>query len=231
MLDSAKYFRRIDIITHLPVSICVFSYPNADLELISVGVDSGVYLILIKVGSILSIVRAVFVAGLTFVAGIGADETVRHLNTLHATTPRIAHVGILVSDMDNAITEWRALGYSNIQISTPDKGIDRHYHNLPIDCTLKQAFIKGSPDIELLQPVCNTPNPWASELHEQGMQLHHLAFYAPDAQTELEKAKQAGLTEIAEGKWKDNQPGYGEFFYVRKPGDALIIEYLAHTKS
>jgi len=209
----------------------VVSYPKTDTRFVSIGVVPGDYPIFIKANLKLSIVRAVFVAALTFGAGIGADETIRHLNALHTTTPRIAHVGILVSDMDKAIAEWRALGYGNIQTSTPDKGIDRRYHNLPIDCTLRQAFIKGSPDIELLQPVCNTPNPWASELHEQGMQLHHLAFFAPDAQEQLEKAKQAGMTEIAAGKWKDNKPGFGEFFYVRKSGDALIIEYLAHTKS
>ncbi|HEX2585290.1 MAG TPA: VOC family protein, partial [Steroidobacteraceae bacterium] len=101
----------------------------------------------------------------------------------------------------------------------------------PLDCSLKQAFIKGQPDIELLQPLCDTPNPWASELSEKGMQLHHLAFYVPDAEVQVQKVNAAGLIEIAEGKWKDNKPGFGEFSYVRKPGDALIIEYLSHTKS
>jgi len=168
---------------------------------------------------------------LAFIGGAVIDRGVSHWLASRKHQPQILHIGVLVSDMDSAIREWRALGYTNVQVSVPDKGINRQYHGVPLDCSLKQAFIKGQPDIELLQPLCDAPNPWASELHEKGMQLHHLAFYVPDADAEMRKASSAGLVEIAEGKWKDNKPGYGEFSYVRKPGDALIIEYLSHTRS
>lgn len=166
-----------------------------------------------------------------FVGGAAADRGVSHWLASRKHQPQVLHIGVLVSNMDAAISEWRALGYTDIQISPPDKGISRQYHGVPLDCSLKQAFIKGQPDIELLQPLCDTPNPWASELSEKGMQLHHLAFFVPDAEEQVQKVNAAGLVEIAEGKWKDNKPGFGEFSYVRKPGDALIIEYLSHTKS
>lgn len=166
-----------------------------------------------------------------FVGGMAADRGVRYLREPKGPLAVMSHVGVLVPDMDKAIAEWRGMGFTNIEISVPDKGIDRRYHDMPLDCTLKQAFVRGKPDIELLQPVCATPNPWASELVEHGMQLHHVAFYVPDTRAELENLKQLGLVEIAEGKWRDSKPGYGEFFYVRKPGDALIMEFLTHTKS
>jgi hypothetical protein len=43
--------------------------------------------------------------------------------------------------------------------------------------------------------------------------------------------KHLGFVEISEGRWRDKNPGLGEFFYVRKPGDALIVEFLSRTKS
>lgn len=176
-----------------------------------------------------------FGTGLTvlvaFACGAAADRGYRHLREPSGPYAHMSHVGVLVPDMDQAVAEFRGLGFKNISISPANKGIDRRYHNAPLDCSLKQAFVKGVPQIELLQPVCDTPNPWASELKEHGMQLHHLAFYVRDAPAELEKVKQLGFMEISEGKWRDDEPGFGEFFYVRKPGDALIVEFLTHTKS
>jgi len=168
---------------------------------------------------------------LAFACGMAADRAYRYLHEPKGPFAHMVHVGILVPDINAAVAEFRGLGFSDIVLSSDEKGIDRRYHDMPLDCSLKQAFVKGVPEIELLQPVCNSPNPWASELREQGMQLHHVAFYTQDASAELEKAKHFGFVEISEGKWRDKSPGLGKFIYVRKPGDALIVEFLTRTKS
>lgn len=174
--------------------------------------------------------KTVLLVAAAFISGVLADNVAHAVRKAHNHTPQIAHIGVLVSDLDSSINEWRALGYSDVEVATIDTGYDRQYHGAPLHCALKQAFIKGQPDIELLQPMCDTPNPWSNELHESGMQLHHLAYYVPVIDVAVQQAKAAGVNELAEGKWKDNSPGFGEFVYVRKPGDAVILEYLSHSK-
>lgn len=166
---------------------------------------------------------------IAFVAGLLVDHTANKLLKYRNHYPQISHIGVLVPDLDAAINEWRTLGYVDMEVTTADTGTDRKYHGVTLECPIKQVFLKGQPDIELIQPMCDAPNPWASELHEKGMQLHHFAYYTPDLHAAIQKANTAALVEIAEGKWKDSSPGYGQFAYLRKPGDALIIEYLSHS--
>jgi hypothetical protein len=166
---------------------------------------------------------------IAFLAGALGDHIVTRVMKHRDKHPQISHIGVLVPDLNAAINEWRTLGYRDVEVSTADTGMDRKYHGAPLECPIKQAFLKGQPDIELIQPMCAVPNPWANELHESGMQLHHFAYYTSDLHTAIQNAKTAALEEIAEGRWTDNGPGYGEFAYLRKPGDAVIVEYLSHS--
>ena len=69
---------------------------------------------------------------------------------------KMLHVGVLVRDLDEAVEKWKALGFTDIQVLPPGKGIDRTHHGRPIDATLKQAFIRGTePPIELPGAVPN----------------------------------------------------------------------------
>src|SRR5262249_50716163 len=92
------------------------------------------------------------------------------------------HVGILGHDLDRAVEKWRAMGFTDIVVLPPSKGIDRTFHGQPLDCALRQAFIRGTtPQIELLQPVDAVPNPWSSVLAEKGEVIHHLAYRVSDS--------------------------------------------------
>jgi catechol 2,3-dioxygenase-like lactoylglutathione lyase family enzyme len=138
------------------------------------------------------------------------------------------HVGILVKDLDKAVEKWKAMGFTDIRVSPPNKGVDRMYHGRPIDVTLKQAFIHGtSPLIELMEPVEDVPNPWGDYLRQHGESLHHLAYRVPDTGPELEKFKQLGMDAIAQGKWPEGKDRWGTFHYVQDPQGGVVIEFIS----
>jgi catechol 2,3-dioxygenase-like lactoylglutathione lyase family enzyme len=141
---------------------------------------------------------------------------------------KMLHVGILVPDLDAAIAKWQAMGFTDIAVLPPNKGVARMFHGQPLECTLRQAFIRGtSPQIELLQPVEDVPNPWSSVLKERGEVLHHVAYRVPDSLAELEKFRRLGMEEIAQGKWAEGDSHWGTFHYVKDPDGGLIIEFIS----
>ncbi|HEX8202948.1 MAG TPA: VOC family protein [Isosphaeraceae bacterium] len=140
------------------------------------------------------------------------------------------HVGIVVKDLDQAVARWRALGFEDIRVLPASKGVDRTYHGRPIDVSLKQAFIHGTrPMIELMEPVGDDPSPWGDYLKEHGEVLHHLAFRIPETGPELEKYRQLGLEEIAQGKWPEGESHWGTFHYVQDPKGGAVIEFISRV--
>ena len=86
------------------------------------------------------------------------------------------------------------MGFTDIRVSPPNKGVDRTYHGKPIDVALKQAFVHGTrPMIELMEPVGDGPSPWGDYLKEHGEALHHIAFRIPGTGPELEKYPRLGI--------------------------------------
>ena len=138
------------------------------------------------------------------------------------------HVGVVVKDLDEAVARWKALGFTDIRVSPPSKGVDRTYRGKPIDVTLKQAFVHGTrPMIELMEPVGDGPSPWGDYLKEHGEGLHHVAFRVPDTGPELEKYRKLGLEEVASGKWPEGDSHWGTFHYVQDPKGGVVIEFIS----
>lgn len=143
---------------------------------------------------------------------------------------QMLHVGIVVKDLDQAVERWRALGFRDIRVLPPGKGKDRTYHGRPIDVTLKQAFIHGtSPPIELMEPVGDQPSPWGDYLRTHGEVLHHIAFRIPETAPELEKYRNLGLPEIAQGKWPEGDSHWGTFHYVQDPKGGVVLEFISRV--
>lgn len=140
------------------------------------------------------------------------------------------HVGIVVRDLDEAVAKWRAMGFSDIRVSAPNKGVDRMYHGKPINVTLKQAFIHGTtPMIELMEPVGDEASPWGDYLKEHGEAIHHVAYRVTEAGPELEKFRKLGLEEIAQGKWPEGDSHWGTFHYVQDPEGGAIVEFISRV--
>jgi catechol 2,3-dioxygenase-like lactoylglutathione lyase family enzyme len=138
------------------------------------------------------------------------------------------HVGVVVKDLDQAVARWKAMGFSDIRVSAPSKGVDRTYRGKPVDVPLKQAFVHGTrPMIELMEPVGDGPSPWGDYLKQHGEALHHVAFRIPDTGPELEKYRGLGLEAIASGKWPEGQTRWGTFHYVQDPKGGVIVEFIS----
>src|SRR4051812_35368827 len=90
-----------------------------------------------------SIIGLTIVFGLGIAVGRGPDLAARAQERKAPPNPyaEMLHVGIVVRDLDEAVRKWRAMGFNDIRVSPPSKGVDLTYHGKPIDLTLKQAFI------------------------------------------------------------------------------------------
>ena len=96
----------------------------------------------------------------------------------------LAHVGIAVKSIQQAIPLWGALGFHHVDT------IDFESMKVRI------AFLRaGSAELELLEPV-SPDSPVGRFLEKRGEGLHHLSFFVPDLEAALREAEAAGLTLI-----------------------------------
>jgi catechol 2,3-dioxygenase-like lactoylglutathione lyase family enzyme len=176
-----------------------------------------------------TIIALIAAFSLGVLAGRGAGPTAAAQDKGPADPyAEMLHVGIVVKDLDQAVARWRAMGFNDIRVSPPNKGVDRTYHGQPIDVALKQAFVHGTrPMIELMEPVGDAPSPWGDYLKEHGEALHHVAYRIPDTGTELEKYRRLGMEAIASGKWPEGQTRWGTFHYVQDPKGGIIVEFIS----
>jgi catechol 2,3-dioxygenase-like lactoylglutathione lyase family enzyme len=176
-----------------------------------------------------TLVALVAAFGLGVIAGRGTGPMATAQNNDPAAPfAEMLHVGVVVKDLDQAVARWKAMGFSDIRVSPPSKGVDRTYHGKPIDVALKQAFIHGTrPMIELMEPVGDGPSPWGDCLKEHGEALHHIAFRIPDTGPELEKYHRLGMESIASGKWPEGETRWGTFHYVQDPKGGILVEFIS----
>ncbi len=94
----------------------------------------------------------------------------------------LAHVGIAVRSLDQAIPVWvRSLGF-------------RHTDTIEFESMkLRIAFLRGgSAELELLEPT-DPDSPVGRFLAKRGEGIHHLSFLVPDIEEALEEAEASGL--------------------------------------
>jgi methylmalonyl-CoA/ethylmalonyl-CoA epimerase len=117
---------------------------------------------------------------------------------------KIHHVGVVVPNLDQAMTFWRdVLGLSLTKVATiQDQGVRA------------ALLLAGESEIELLEPL-NPDNGVGKFLARRGGGLHHLCFETDDVAKELEGARAKGIQLI------DQKP---------RPGLAGMICFL-HPKS
>jgi catechol 2,3-dioxygenase-like lactoylglutathione lyase family enzyme len=177
-------------------------------------------------GTVVSLLAA-FVLGVAAGRGVGPTAAAQD-KAAPDPYAEMLHVGVVVKDLDQAVARFKAMGFTDIRVSPPNKGVDRTYHGKPIDVPLKQAFVHGTrPMIELMEPVGDGPSPWGDYLREHGESLHHIAFRIPDVGPELEKYRGLGMEEIASGKWPEGESRWGTFQYVQDPKGGPIVEFIS----
>jgi hypothetical protein len=176
-----------------------------------------------------TIIALVSAFELGMIAGRGTGPTAAARDRAPADPcAEMLHVGVVVKELDQAVARFRAMGFTDVRVSRPSKGVDRTSRRRPIDVALKQAFVHGPrPMIELMEPVGDGPSPCEDSLREHGEALHRIAIRVPDTGTELEKDRGLGMEAIASGKWPEGEMRWGTFHYVQAPKGGVIVEFIS----
>ncbi len=125
---------------------------------------------------------------------------------------KIHHVGVVVPNLDEAMTLWRdTLGlHLTKSMVVQDQGVK---------AALLQA---GETEIELLEPI-NPENGVGKFLAKRGGGLHHVCFETEDVEKELEGAKRKGI-QLIDQKPRPGLAGMICFLHP-KAARGVLVEY------
>ena len=99
--------------------------------------------------------------------------------------PRIAHVGIAVTDLDSAVAFYRDV-----------LGIEPHPPGT-VDGATILALPFGEAEVELLAPV-EADSPVGRFLAKRGPGIHHICYRVPDLDAAIESCRAAGYRLVDE---------------------------------
>jgi methylmalonyl-CoA/ethylmalonyl-CoA epimerase len=102
-----------------------------------------------------------------------------------ANRPRIAHVGIAVSDLEPALAFYRDV-----------LGLEPHAPEM-VDGATIVALPFGDSEVELLAPM-DADSPIGKFLARRGPGIHHICYRVPDLDAALEACRKAGYRLVDE---------------------------------
>lgn len=143
---------------------------------------------------------------------------------------KMAHIGILVPNIDTALDKWVALlGLEKrplIQIADGHKDNPTHYRGELSDAKAKLAFISlENIQVELIEPFGDEQSHWKEVLAKNGAVVHHAAFNVEGlGETYIDLFKEKGYPIAQKGGWDG-----GEYSYMDSQKDlGVFIELLEH---
>lgn len=107
-------------------------------------------------------------------------------STLVSDGLKLHHIGIVVADLDEAVTRYGALGFR-----------DGERHEIPEQHIIAITFRAGPGWVELIQPT-DLEGPIARYMAKRGEGTHHIAYAVDDIVAELARLKEAGVRLIDE---------------------------------
>ncbi len=130
----------------------------------------------------------------------------------------LAHVGIAVRSLEEAIPRWtESLGF-------------RHVGTITLESMgLRIAFLEaGGTEIELLEPV-RPDSAVAKFLAKRGEGLHHLSFHVRDIEAALTRAAAAGL-ELIDRTPREGSHGTKVAFVHPRSLGGVLVEFCERRK-
>ena len=132
----------------------------------------------------------------------------------------ITQLGYLTDDLDKAASAWTNLGVGRFTkmsgVSMPAT-MNGETVNIKIDLGL--AY-QGDVQIELIQPLCESPSPYLENKRAGLWGAHHTQFTVPDLDAGMAQCEAAGMEMACE-----ITSGGGRYIYMR--GEAGWIELTA----
>lgn len=127
---------------------------------------------------------------------------------------KMLHIGIVVRDIEQARERWvKFLGLEKapqIVIASGDAKNPTQYRGHPSTAQAKLAFMTlDNLQVELIEPIGDTPSHWREFLEKKGEGVHHIAFEVRGmGEAYLEKYAEAGYPTAQHGGWATGEYGY-----------------------
>jgi methylmalonyl-CoA/ethylmalonyl-CoA epimerase len=137
---------------------------------------------------------------------------VRKNTTAKSPFSKLAHVGIVVRDMDKAVERLESLGIGPFKaISLPPATEKPLLRGKPYVAKVKGLIGKiGEVEIELFQPI-EGESPHKEFLDSKGEGIHHIAFGLDDVDDfdkEVAKLTEQGASVVLGGRWQGGGSAY-----------------------
>jgi Glyoxalase/Bleomycin resistance protein/Dioxygenase superfamily len=132
----------------------------------------------------------------------------------------VRQISYVVADVDAAISSWLALGVGPWFVIRSLRVEGSRYRGVDADPLLALAFANsGELQIELIEPLDDTPSVYRECIDSGLAGFHHVAFWTRDFEGVEQLAEQAG--------WPTIQSGPVRFSYHTVPGPPeLVIEVM-----
>jgi methylmalonyl-CoA epimerase len=131
----------------------------------------------------------------------------------------LAHVGIAVTSLDEAVPRWtRGLGFRLLDTIRLDS------------MGLNIAFLEsGSATIELLEPF-RPDSAVGKFLAKRGEGMHHLSFFVPDIEAALARAATSGM-ELIDRTPREGSHGTRIAFLHPRALGGVLVEFCERTSA
>ncbi len=132
----------------------------------------------------------------------------------------ITQLGYLTNDLEKTATAWTTIGvgpFTKMAGVNMPATMDGETVEIKIDLAL--AYL-GDIQVELIQPLCDSPSPYLANKRAEIWGAHHTQFTVEDLEAAIAKCEAAGMEMACE-----ITSGGGRYIYMR--GDAGWIELTA----
>lgn len=136
-------------------------------------------------------------------------------------------IGYVVRDLDVSMTAWLRLGVGPFFVMR-DLTQEATYRGQPCSVRFAVAFANnGELQIELIQPLDDTPSIYTEFLGAGNAGLNQYAWWAPDFPATIASAEAAGWTVV----WSGGGGGGARYAYLEVPDSdpAAIVEIMEIT--
>lgn len=145
--------------------------------------------------------------------------------TTKVKLPPVGEVGLIVRDIDEAISHYASCGLGPFRITELDmKGFT--YKGKKGDCRMKLAFLDGPPiSIELVQVLEGDATPFSEFLDKNGEGVQHLGFFTNNLKGLLAEFSKEGIEPALSGR----VPNVADFVFLYADpakADGLMFELI-----
>lgn len=130
----------------------------------------------------------------------------------HFRKTLITQIGILTDDIQRSKSIWEKFLSLPPQPVTESEDYDKTgavYRGGPLHGRIRQVcFAFGNIELELIQPIGDTPSYWLECLTDKGYGIHHISFAVKNMEECIHEGELLGLTLTQKGEFPGGRYAY-----------------------